>query len=333
MALFEDEKYIVAHAALVVLTAWIPSFILFFCALCLCRRRNDPVRTAFTWLKLAFFVFADFCFFDACSYGLLFAYSRIRNDDYDIYDTYDTYTVLKSIDIAQGVTNGLAQFFDMIVDILVMIILVRVASGITVAQTGKVDPLGSITRLASYGIAALLAILAVAAFALRMRYISGYYEDYGYLTNDDINDFWIKGRQIGFSFRVLIFVVSLGVVARSVMVKLQPKSEKTLSWCSSLLVAASIVWLTRTIYNMASIAAWAELDEIYNKTFEWYYIILDLVFAIWTQFTVLCLVFAIGTAKSNGLWSPPPHEEALGFNHQANGSPPQSTPQQYVEKA
>lgn len=60
MALLEYERYMIARGALMVLTAWIPASILFFCSLCLTRRRKDPARTAFTYLKLALLVFAGY---------------------------------------------------------------------------------------------------------------------------------------------------------------------------------------------------------------------------------------------------------------------------------
>lgn len=60
MSLFPFEKYWIARGALMLLTAWIPACILFFCALCLTRRRKDPARTAFTYLKIALLVFAGY---------------------------------------------------------------------------------------------------------------------------------------------------------------------------------------------------------------------------------------------------------------------------------
>ncbi|KAF4973516.1 hypothetical protein FSARC_213 [Fusarium sarcochroum] len=423
------EQYQVAHGVMVLLGAWIPSVVLFFCTLCAVRRRKDPARTAFTYLKLALLVFSGFAFLDVCGYGLSIASSRVLEErDYYYYgDTYNYDDVVRVLQIAMRVVESVAQLYDMITDILVMIILLRISTGIVIAQSGHAGPIGKILRLGSYAIAVLLAALALAGFGLRIRFV---YELF-YGDRYDGADSFEKSRQVIFSFSVLIFIISLGIVARAIMVKMQPKAEKTLSWCSTMLIATSVVWLLRTTFNMAAQAAWSNLSDVYDDP-EWknYYHVLDVIFAIWPQFIVLCMVYAIGSARNNGIWStpqpflapqgnqqtpwgysyngaqpptagppmaqqqqqqqqpyqpeqqyqqhpqqqmpqgwnphqqhqgfyapqqqgypqqqqyapygpvspisntrsPPPHEETLGLNHQADGTPPQVTPQPYAEK-
>ncbi|KAJ4151948.1 hypothetical protein NW765_013479 [Fusarium oxysporum] len=203
------------------------------------------------------------------------------------------------------------------------------------------------------------------------------------------------------------------------MIKVQSKGENVLTWCSNMFIAASVVWLMRTTFNMASTAAWTNLSSAYrDREYKYAYYILEVVFGIWPQFVVLCLVFAIGRARNNGIWSkqeqepvkgveagertawgygqvapqaqnavpmpqqqhypqpeqqhlaqgygpqqqmpqqkngyyapqqtqyaaydaispvsqprsPPPHEETVGLNHQADGTPPQVPAQPYPEK-
>lgn len=53
----ETERYEIARAALVVLT-WVPSVAIFFCSLCLSRRRKDPARSFALPLKFALLFFA-----------------------------------------------------------------------------------------------------------------------------------------------------------------------------------------------------------------------------------------------------------------------------------
>ncbi|KAJ4254457.1 hypothetical protein NW762_010055 [Fusarium torreyae] len=428
--LTRSEQYQIAHGVMVLVGAYIPSVVLFFCTLCTVRRRKDPARTAFTYLKLALLVFSGFAFLDTCGYALSIASTRVLYDQSYYYygDTYGYDDVVRVLQITMRVVEAVAQLYDMITDILVMIILLRISTGIVIAQSGHAGPIGKILRLASYAIAVLLAALALAGFGLRIRFV---YELF-YGDRYDGADSFQQSRQIIFSFSVLVFIISLGIVARAVMVKMQPKAEKTLSWCSNMLIAASVVWLLRTTFNMASQAAWSDLSNVFNDP-EWkdYYHILDVIFAIWPQFIVLCMVFAIGSAKNNGIWStqqpflapqgnqqtpwgysyngsqppnaappmaqqqqqqqqpyqpqqqyeqhpqqqtmpqgwnpqqqhqgfyapqqqaypqqqqyapyspvspisnarsPPPHEESLGLNHQADGTPPQVSPQPYAEK-
>ncbi|UPK97508.1 hypothetical protein LCI18_008443 [Fusarium solani-melongenae] len=331
MALFPVEKYLIARGALMVVTAWIPASILFFCALCLTRRRKDPARTAFTYLKLALLVFAGYAFFDVCTAALAVAAVRARNDNY----YYDSYDAIKAIQITSSSTSVIANFFDKIVDILVMIMLLRISTGIVIAQSGHAGPIGKILRLGSYAFGSLLAILTIAVLGLQIRFLAAFYGDSIYVGESDLapgEDAYNKARQIDFSFRVLVFVAALGIVARSVMVKMQPKAEKTLSWCSTMLIAMSVAWLLRTTYTMASIAAWSDLSNSRRDSYEYYYNILDVVLGVWPQFTVLCMVFALGTAKSNGLWSTPQPFNAPQGNQQTawgysyNNGPQQTAP-------
>ncbi|KAJ4190316.1 hypothetical protein NW755_005458 [Fusarium falciforme] len=332
MALYPLEKYLIARGALMVVTAWIPASILFFCALCLTRRRKDPARTAFTYLKLALLVFAGYAFFEVCTAALTVAGVRARNDGY----YYDSYDAINAIQITASSTSVIANFFDKIVDILVMIMLLRISTGIVIAQSGHAGPIGKILRLGSYAFGSLLAILTIAVLGLQIRFVAAFYGDSFYRTDlDEVpgEDAFNKARQIDFSFRVLVFVAALGIVARSVMVKMQPKAEKTLSWCSTMLIAMSVAWLLRTTYIMASIAAWSDFSNSRNDRYEFYYNILDVVFGVWPQFTVLCMVFALGTAKSNGLWSTPQpfnapqgnQQTAWGYSYN-NGPQPTAPP-------
>ncbi|EXA41287.1 hypothetical protein FOVG_09787 [Fusarium oxysporum f. sp. pisi HDV247] len=411
--MYELEKYWIAHGAMVFLGAWIPSVVLFFCSFCLVRRKKDPARTAFTYLKLALLVFSGFAFFEFASYVVSVVHSqlyyggRIDSD----FDSHYSKTLLVTVQVLAT----LALIYDMVTDILIMIILLRLGTGIVMVQTGRPDPKGKILRLVSYIAAAILFILALTAFGLRIRYV---YE----VFFNDVRvgaDSYTKSRQIAFSFSVLVFVISLAIVARAIMIKVQSKGESALTWCSNLFIAASVVWLMRTTFNMASTAAWTNLSSAYrDREYKYAYYILEVVFGIWPQFVVLCLVFAIGRARNNGIWSkqeqepvkgveagertawgygqvapqaqnavpmpqqqhypqpeqqhlaqgygpqqqmpqqqngyyapqqpqyaaydaispvsqprsPPPHEETVGLNHQADGTPPQVPAQPYPEK-
>ncbi|KAF4345653.1 hypothetical protein FBEOM_310 [Fusarium beomiforme] len=413
--MYELERFQIAHGAMVFVGAWIPSVVLFFCSLCLVRRKRDPARTAFTYLKLALLVYAGYAFFDFCAYVVSVVYSRlIYNDrlDYEIDQHYS-----KTLIVTVQVLSTLALLYQMVTDILIMIILLRLGTGIVMVQTGRPDPMGKILRLVSYIAAAILLILALTTFGLRIRYI---YE--AFFHDIEIGaDAFTKSRQVGFSFSVLVFIISLAIAARAIMVKIQSKSENPLPWCSTMLIATSVVWLLETTFIMASTAAWTNLSSVYrDREYKYAYYILEVVFGIWPQFVVLCMVFAIGRAKNSGLWSkqepvkgvqgvetgqrtpwgyavmapppqdavpmpqqqhypqpeqgqmpqgwtqqqqvpqqpqtgyyapqqqpytgydaispvsqsrsPPPHEETLGLNHQADGTPPQVSPQPYHEK-
>lgn len=215
----------------------------------------------------------------------------------------------KTLQVTVQVLATLALIYDMVTDILVMIILLRLGTGIIMVQTGQPDPKGKILRFFSYIAATILFALSLAAFGLRIRYV---YE----VFFNDVSvgaDSYTKSRQISFSFSVLVFVISLAIVARAIMIKVQSKGENALTWCSNMFIAASVVWLLRTTFNMASTAAWTDLGSAYgDREYKYAYYILEVIFGIWPQFVVLCLVFVIGRARNNGIWSKQEHEPVKG---------------------
>lgn len=436
------ERYYIAHDALMLLT-FVPCLIVFLCALCLARHRKDPARTAFSYLKAAFAFLTLFIFLDFCGYGLAFAAARIQ---YDLY--YEvTSDVMRAIDLAQYNTFTVSRICEAITDILVFLMLLRLGTGIVMVHVGKAGKFDKITKLASYGIASVLLSIALAQFGLRLHFYNEVFAKNGsstYSATNKLIDQFNASRHLDFSFRVLVFVLAIAIVAQSVMVKMQTRSETRLSLSSNIFIASAALWLLRTVYEMASMASALNLSDVRRDPYyKSYYDVLDVIFGVWPLFILLCLVFTLGSKKNNGLWSteqpfmadgsgdqvtpwgytynsqtiappmvhqqqqsppmrheliqpvpppqnqqgtyyappnqyispsqhqnypqyahqqpqqqqqyqpqyqqqqqhyppqspvsqtrsPPPHEDAMGLNHQADGTPPQTIPQPYYEKA
>ncbi|KAM0191017.1 hypothetical protein ACHAPA_002830 [Fusarium lateritium] len=297
--LYTLEKYQIARVSMVSATAWIPSLVLFICSLRLIRSQKDPARTGFTYFKWALFMFSSTAFFDVCFYAVRIALDQLwLHRAYDESDAFGD--ALQGLSISTASIRIVLEFFDMITDILVMIMLLHLSTGILVAQSGRTNTVGKKLRLTSYGAAAILGVLTLTVLGLQIRYIcEGLYGDF-----EIAEDCAIQGRQIRFGFNVLMIVISLAVVARAVMVKRQLKADKSLSWCSTMLVAASVVWLLRTTFSMAFMAATTNLSYLYqDPEYKLANFILEVVFGIWPQFIVLCIVFAMGLAKEKGIWS------------------------------
>ncbi|KAI6775923.1 hypothetical protein HG530_002681 [Fusarium avenaceum] len=297
--LYPVEKYQIAHTTMVVVGAWIPSLVLFICSLRFVRSQKDPARSGFTYFKWALFMFSGTAFFDVCLYALQIALNRLwfhRIDDESNYSG----SALQGLGISLQSIQIVFEFFDMITDILVMIMLLRLSTGIIIAKSDRTNTVGKKLRLVSYGAAFVLGVIMLTVLGLRIRYIcEALYGDY-----EIAQDCALQYRQIRFTFNVLIFLVSLAIVACAPLIKRQSKADKSLSWCSNMLVVASVVWLLRTTFNMAIIAASDSLRDYYGYSeYKLPYIILEVVFGIWPQFIVLCIVFAIGLAKEKGIWS------------------------------
>ncbi|KAL3600212.1 hypothetical protein FPOAC2_04445 [Fusarium poae] len=296
------DKMVLAHLVMVFVGAYIPSLVFFFSSLCTVRSSKDAVRTAFTYLKYALLIFSAHALFDATVYGIALGRSLEFSDaDYDDSDfDWGRYaTLMKALGVSLSVFQEIAKMSDLFTDILIAIILLRLSVAILSIYSGSA--MGNKLRLVSYAMVLVLGPLILAVFGLRMRYIFEFYNgDY------DIGKYSaLKGLQIDFSIRVMLLAISLAVLVRAIMVKKQIKADKDLTWASTMLIVASVVWLLHTSFAMASIAAWDNLGimGIPPIRYEHYNYIFEAVFRIWPQFAVLVIVYVIGRAKTNGIWS------------------------------
>lgn len=226
--------------------------------------------------------------------------------------------MIEVLGILNPVFRLVGKLSDVITDILIAIILLRLSTAILTLCSGSAG--GKKLRHFSYGLAFALVALALTFFGLQMRSI---FE----LMYGDIDvgaDCYEKGLKVELTTRVLIFVTSLAVFVKAVMVKKQAKADKNLTWvrlstdlfgathtdttsqASTMLVLASVVWLLHTSFAMSSMAAWENFGSYWSVPrvrYELYFNILDVIFKIWPQFVTLVLVYVMGRAKANGIWS------------------------------
>ncbi|GKU01248.1 unnamed protein product [Fusarium langsethiae] len=297
-----DDRMALAHLVMVFVGSYIPSILLFLNTLCAVRSSKDPARTAFTYFKFALLVFSAHALFDTATYGFFLFGSLKFSDNYyePDFDWARYATLIKALGIFVRAFQAISKLSDVVADILITIILLRLSTATLTIFSGNAT--GKKLRLVSYGAAFVLSALAFIVFGLQIRYI---YE----ISENDVEiglDCYLKSVQIEFAVRVLLFVICLGVLVRAVMVKKQVKADKNLTWASAMLLAASVVWLLHTSFAMASLAAWENLSNAWNMApvdYEFYFYIFEVIFGIWPQFAVLVLVYFIGLAKANGIWS------------------------------
>ncbi|KAF7546828.1 hypothetical protein G7Z17_g8162 [Cylindrodendrum hubeiense] len=304
MALYPMEQYWIARAALVGLTLF-ASFTLFVVSLCRARTRRDPARTAFTFLKAAFAIFSLFCCFDTVQFILAvisYRFGLIQPD-------------------ALNIIGAIASLMINVTDVLILMILPRVAAGILIAHSGEPRYVDKLIKIGTYGAAVVLVPLAIASTALQIKYYYSYlYEDLDTIYN------------LITAFRSLVFAAAVLIGARAVMVKYQTRSEKRVATVSTLLIVSSVFWLLRTTYGVVTIAT---IEK--NGNYRIYHNITEVVFAIWPAFIALCIILAIGTKKQDGLWSTaqaftmPNQQTPWNYNNNATQPLPQHIMQQYAQ--
>lgn len=132
---------------------------------------------------------------------------------------------------ALNIFAALAGLRISITDILILIILPRVTAGILIVQSGEPRKMDKVVKIVTYGAAIVLVALALSSTALQIKfYYGGSFDDVVALNNLPI------------AFRSLVFVASVLVGARAVIVKYQTRSEKrvatvSLFFCSCLAIS------------------------------------------------------------------------------------------------
>ncbi|KAJ4139809.1 hypothetical protein NW768_001154 [Fusarium equiseti] len=330
------ESYAIAHAAMV-FGCFIPALMFFCSTFCTVRRDKDPARTAFTYLKYALVTFS--------LYALSASANSAFNAAYNILFMRDGRpdNVLIALGYARPISDLICKIFEMITDILIMVILLRLCTGILMVHHESIPHskpyVGKNLRLASYGAALVLLALALTSLGLNIRFMVSVY----YGLDDD--PFVIMGRstQVSFAFKLFVFVISLGVVVKAAMVKRRAKpdmgmlddaktyghisSDRNLTWVSNMLIAASVFWLLHTSFTMASFAAWNNLEsprKVRPMEYLPFYYVFEALFNIWPQFFTLVLVFLMGRKKQDGIWmkqeTPLPSVNALGPAYTISGA-------------
>lgn len=148
---------------------------------------------------------------------------------YDLNDVY--YSASESITLALYKTRAhvysLARLADLGVEILIFLALVSLSAGITFARLGEHTKISKLTKFISYGIAAVLTVLAVTNFGLVIKLNVAQYGDF--LTGRlDLASLAKSIRSLSLAIVVLMFVLSIATVGLSVMTKLQSRSEPRL---------------------------------------------------------------------------------------------------------
>jgi energy-coupling factor transporter transmembrane protein EcfT len=220
------DRMALTHLVMVFVGSYIPSILLFLNTLCTVRSSKDPVRTAFTYLKFGLLAFSAHALFDTATYGFYLFSSLKFSENYHEpdFDWARYATLIKALGIFVRAFQAISKLSDVVADILITIILLRLSTATITVFSGNAT--GKKLRLASYGAAFVLSALAFIVFGLQIRYI---YE----ISENDVEiglDCYLKSVQIEFAVRVLLFVISLGVLVRAVMVKKQIKADKDLTW-------------------------------------------------------------------------------------------------------
>ncbi|CAH0057341.1 unnamed protein product [Clonostachys solani] len=266
----------------------IASFVMWIMSLVKLRTNKDPARTAFLWQRISFGFFILFCLFDA-AYYLWIPFYRFYG-----------YGATNSISTALG---PLGSLWYNIADILILMALVRLNNGISIAGAKQSNSLPKILKNISWGAFGILLALAIALYAtsvaFRLIYIVGY----------SVNLY-----RLATAFYALMFVGSVFVLAQTIYVFVVARSESHLAQASIYSLVCAILYFMHQLY---------ELVIVTTLTIEGYHLpITEVVFSLWPMFIILVLIYVLGSQRTSPLWSNAAQQQPAAFMPAPAGTQP-----------
>ncbi|KAG8671121.1 hypothetical protein FPOAC2_04444 [Fusarium poae] len=250
--------------------------------------RDDQAGTAFRYLKFALVTFSLYTLFHTVHNASNIVGSYLFRDGGNIVESA-YYPVFRVLRFCSGISIGISQRCELYMDIFIGIILLRLITAILTVRFRSTGPAVKSIQFASYIISFGLVAPALVKLALDFVIIREMYPD-----GESEIPFSLFNAAFHHVFMQVLFIMSVPVVAGAVMVKIQTSDDKSLTWASTMLVAASVIWLTHTF--MQAFGIW-----YFNGHAVFDY--LDVAFGIWSQILVLILVYAMWLDRANGTWS------------------------------
>ncbi|POR34872.1 Uncharacterized protein TPAR_04932 [Tolypocladium paradoxum] len=323
-----QTAYNIATAGLLLLTA-VPTLVIFLCSLCLARRRKDPARSWLALYKAAFgcFVLSIVLFF--FDYALAILHTQL----YDAAIKANASSVLSNILRAQVETGILGSLFDDFAVIFALVALLSLGVGAGLVHAGKESAVDKVLLFGGYGLAALLSILNIVAFALSERQYTITFGNSGQADGSSVTSTaWSllrATRNVTFAMLVIRLVFNVAVLVKSILVAVQTKSEPRATTATRYLLVCCTLLLLRTSYNVGYYARYVPLGDPQSSRAQHsqpgaYFAIVDVVLNFWPMFIVFVVLFALGVKKQRGLWAS--EQPFMMVRPGGEGMPSQQTP-------
>ncbi|KAL6918160.1 hypothetical protein FSHL1_009591 [Fusarium sambucinum] len=289
--MYHDDKLVLAHLVIVVAGAYI-SFRLVSRPKFAVIAQDEPARTACRYLKFAlitFFLYALFHTVLMVSNITNFYLSRDMSNVKKLKES-GYYPLHQLLRFCSRTCLPMSQICDLCIDALIALILSRLITAILNVHLGGVGIAAKSIRIASYGLSLILAVLVLIVLSLQFLDIYSTFQD-------DSGGFSFAASYLGSVFRILfrrvIFATSLAVTVGSVIVNMQTKTNTDLARASTMLVAASVVWLL----HASMLAGWILFTEDLTVYF------FQATSGMWLQFVILIIFYIMWFPEANGIWS------------------------------
>ncbi|PNY23583.1 Uncharacterized protein TCAP_06468 [Tolypocladium capitatum] len=296
----------VAAAALLLLTA-VLSIIIFLCSLCLARRRKDPTRSWLALYKVAFGCFVLSTILIFFNYLLTAWYTQLNGA---APVRANASSVVSNTLSAQVETGIVGPLFDEFAVTFALVALLGLAVAVSLAQAGKDSAVDRILLLGGYGLAAVLGILSVVAFALSEREYTIARGNPELRADADLAstawDLLRYSRNVTFFMLAIRLVFNIAVLVKSILVAVKTKSEPRVTTATRYLLVCCALLLLKTSYDVGYFARYVPLGDPQSAPAQpgACDAILDVVLNVWPMFIAFVILFALGVKKQQGgLWA------------------------------
>ncbi|KAG8426553.1 hypothetical protein J3459_008031 [Metarhizium acridum] len=305
--------WVIAATILLFLTSF-PALIIFFCSLCVVRRKKDPSRNWLLWFKSGFILFslAGFSCFIVHLFAVLFSDLYLPNSD--SIHSKDILPVQVEFDLLGTVLTNFC-------DICLILAISGLDKGILIAHNtepshGDGDVLPGTVQLADkifhfsvYGLAGVLFILSIVAFSIGQHL----YCTFGLASSRIGYDHSYVGSsysqmELGKASHLLsltMYCMALAVVVcisiKSIVTKMRCRGDKRVAMACTYLIVCDSLLILRNSYIVGFALAFKPRDGATN-TPPSVFTVIDVIADTWPALVIFCVLFALG-CKKRGLWS------------------------------
>lgn len=312
MAIRAATTYFIANAVLdgILLIA---NSGLFFASLCVCRRLGDQARGFITWMKVSFLFMSGVLFFNCLTSVFVTLYYYVDSIGRG----------------ASNITSILDATLEMILKALLVATLGSLIRGILFARSSTPAKLATPARVGSFLLLGFVSLLSLVFLGLA---IHGTYS--GSISGLHANRIWG-------AIHIIIFVISLALLALSALTLVKVKALGHLRTASVVLIVASVFFFIHNLFTVIWIGLYGGLDPNSYNIPPRFSVIINFIFSTIPLFIVLVALFHL--ARGKGTFSSAPNtglpvgagsiQPAPGQYAPQPGAPTQGYPQyQYAQQ-
>ncbi|KAK2603477.1 hypothetical protein QQS21_004337 [Conoideocrella luteorostrata] len=318
------QAWSIAHAAMTALII-IPLIVIWFLTIGLARRKGDPARAAFSWLKAChpFLVVSLLLIVVSDVATTILVSWQYDNGRYDSIG--HSPSAIKGLTEVYQYCGIIGTWFERIVTALFVVVFVELGSGFRYAQMKKAPSNRSVFRGAALTGALIIFVLSTANFAVPLAALVAYYN--GAMSSsgfENVKNASNTADALRVAVDVIAFVISLGQIIYATYVVRQHAGMPARQ--------SAVIYLVATILDAIRFLLFVVFDAtwVIPKQFAPYsWNAVDAILNTWLRFVILVLLLVIGNRRMNGIWSTVQHWMEGGHHHALHDQQPQQVMQSY----